>query len=194
MDFTHYLAKYKEILSQTNPEKPYDDEHFMEYVKLNQSRMNRWLKTGVLNPDLVSQVKNMQEKQNWVLITEPWCGDAAHLVPFIAKLSELNPLINLTIQLRDEDSEIDNYLTNGGKSIPILIIRDEAGKDLAIWGPRPKTAQNYFTELKSQNKSFEEQKEALQFWYNQDKGASLQAELLEILSVNLLDKNYSTVI
>ncbi|MFN5418178.1 MAG: thioredoxin family protein [Flavobacteriia bacterium] len=181
MDFTHYLALFKEILNQTNPEKPYDDQHYMEYVKLNQSRMNRWLKTGVLNPDLVSQVQNIQEKQNWVLITEPWCGDAAHLVPFIAKLSELSPLINLTIQLRDEDSEIDKYLTNGGKSIPILIVRDENLNDLFVWGPRPKACQELFKLLKEQNLSAEEQKTQLQAWYNADKGNSFQDEMHDLL-------------
>jgi hypothetical protein len=37
---------------------------------------------------------------------------------------------------------IENYLTNGGKSIPIVIFLDEDFNEIAHWGPR---AQN--TEL-----------------------------------------------
>ena len=47
--------------------------------------------------------------------------------------------------MRDNDnSEIESYLTNGSKSIPKLIIRDNDGKDLFVWGPRPFACQQQF--------------------------------------------------
>ena len=147
--------------------------------------MNRWLKTGKLSDETKEAMASVKEKQQWVLITEPWCGDAAHVVPFIYSMSEPNPMIELEIQLRDADSEIDRYLTNGGKSVPKLIVRDAEGKDLAVWGPRPAESQLYFEGLKAQGLSLEDQKAALQDWYNKDKGEQIQAEFTQLLMESL---------
>jgi hypothetical protein len=183
MDFNTYSELFKEILDRNNTTAPYDDAHFVEYVKLNASRQNRWIKTGVLSQELTNTIEKIKDEQHWVLITEPWCGDASHSVPFIAKMEELNPNIKLEIQLRDSDnSEINNYLTNSGKAIPILVVRNSKNEDLFVWGPRPAACQHIFLEMKKKDLTLEEQKVVLQNWYNNDKGVSIQVELNEQIS------------
>src|SRR5690606_37230624 len=104
---------------------------------------------------------------HWFVITEPWCGDAAHSVPFIQLAAQLNPLITVEYELRDsEPFRINDYLTGGSKSIPKLIIRDDQGNDLATWGPRPVECQKLFDQLKIDQADFETQKTSLQHWYN----------------------------
>jgi hypothetical protein len=181
MNIQEYQHLFEEIIHNLTPNGPYSDADYMNYTKLNHSRSNRWMKNGQILPEVKTQIESISSQQHWVLITEPWCGDAAHNVPFIAKLAELNSLIKLEIQLRDSDSEIDSYLTNGGKAIPKLIIRSEKGEDLAVWGPRPEACQAMFLELKASGKTFEEQKIELQNWYNADKGESIQRELMGVL-------------
>ena len=181
MNWQEYTNYFTEILESTEYKEPYNDD-FLNYTRLNQSRSNRWLKHGIISDALKNQIAKIQQKQTWILITEPWCGDASHCNPFIFKMSELNDLIELKIQLRDSDSEIDNYLTNGGKSIPILIIRDELGNDLAVWGPRPKACQIVFDELKSREVDFITFKTELQNWYNKDQGHEIQQEFETLLS------------
>jgi len=181
MNWSDYIEYFNEVLEGKIKTTPYDDAHFMEYTKLNISRMNRWLKQGVLNEELVIKLKEISAPQNWVLITEPWCGDAAHIVPFFYLLSNVNPLISLEIQLRDTNSEIENYLTNGSKSVPKFIVRNKQNEDLYTWGPRPVAAQNHFMHLKAQGLPLDQQKMGLQQWYNIDKGESLQQELLELV-------------
>jgi hypothetical protein len=183
MDFNTYSELFKEILDGNNTTAPYDDAHFVEYVKLNASRQHRWIKTGVLSQELTNTIEKIKDEQHWVLITEPWCGDASHSVPFIAKMAELNPNIKLEIQLRDSDnSEINNYLTNSGKAIPILVVRNSKNEDLFVWGPRPAPCQQIFLEMKKKDLTLEEQKVVLQNWYNNDKGVSIQVELNEQIS------------
>lgn len=162
---------------------PYDSDEYTNYVKLNKARMKRWSKVGKIAPDLAETLQNIQDIQNWILITEPWCGDAAHSHEFIKKLAEISPKISLVVQNRDApNSEIDKYLTNGGKSIPKLIVRDANGEDLFIWGPRPKEAQElYMTQRADTSLSDEDKKRALQSWYNKDKGTTIQQELNELL-------------
>lgn len=182
MNFQQYQDYFQDILSNPNPPAPYDNADYFDYAKLNWSRQQRWLKTGVIDPVLAQTIADINKPQTWIIITEPWCGDASHIVPFIHKIAELNPLINAIYQLRDtEPFLIDQYLTNGGKAIPKLIIRDESGKDLVNWGPRPAECQVIYTELTAKKADFETVKVELQKWYNQDKGVSMQRELKELL-------------
>ena len=61
-----------------------------------------------------------------LVIAEDWCGDASNTVPIIAKLAARLPGLELRVILRDENPEVmDQYLTNGARSIPIVIALDE---------------------------------------------------------------------
>ena len=185
METEAYLDLFDPIINETNLNPPYDKEDYRTYTKLNKSRQNRWLKKGELSEGLKTALNNITKKQKWILITEPWCGDAAHSIPFILKTADFSPNIDLEIQLRDSAPFlIEDYLTNGGKAIPKLVARNEAGEDLFNWGPRPAECQKLFLKNKEDGLSFDEQKRALQHWYNEDKGESVQNELLALISSN----------
>jgi hypothetical protein len=188
MKFSDYLQLFDTILTAETPlALSYTDDQ-RHYVELNQKRQERWVKKGEMLPEAVELVQHLIEPQKWVLIAEPWCGDAAHLVVFIAKMAELNPKIDLDIQLRDRGSEIDNYLTNGGKSIPLLIVRDATGTDLLRWGPRPEPAQAIHLANLNSDKTTEEKKVELQKWYNADKGVAVQKEIIGLLKKAILTR------
>lgn len=183
MDFSAYLTAFGSILNDPNPPAPYDQPEYIDYTRLNWSRMNRWLKKGQLDTPLVDAVNHITHPQHWIVITAPWCGDAAHSLPFLHLASELNPLISVTYEHRDaEPFRINEYLTNGSKSIPKLIIRNSAGDDLATWGPRPAACQELYQSLMTSGADFERVKTDLQHWYNNDKGKAVQAELTGILT------------
>ncbi len=185
MNANQYIAQFEEILQGKNKQSPYDSEAYVNYVKMNQARIKRWTKKGKLIEPLANKVKHIDEEMHWLLITEPWCGDAAHSHAFISKLAELNPLISLTVQNRDAaESEIDNYLTNGSKSIPILVVRDAVKNDLFVWGPRPGEAQDMVMSHKTDTSiSPDDKKKDLQIWYNKDRGVMMQKELFELFQL-----------
>ena len=177
-----YLSVFEHLLNSDNPPAPYTNPAYLNYVKLNHSRQKRWLKTGVLTQDIIAEVKKINGVQTWNIITELWCGDAAHSIPFLKLISEHNPLITVKIVWRDTPPFlIEDYLTNGGKSVPKLVVRDADENDLFTWGPRPEPCQQIYLEMKEKNAPFEEQKVALQNCYNTDKGETIQKELLELL-------------
>lgn len=183
MTFQEYLDYFEQILAAPQDVDPYGDEEYFNYTKLNWSRMNRWLKRFEPNNDIKNLIGSITEPQHWIVITEPWCGDAAHSVPQLYQMVKNNPNIDFEIQLRDtEPFLIEDYLTNGGKSIPKLVIRNDVGHDKVIWGPRPEKLQDMFLESKEKGLSFEETKELMQKWYNEDKGEEIQRELLLALS------------
>lgn len=182
MNFQEYLYQFEQILKNTNPSEPYNDSDYLDYTKLNFSRTKRWLKTGRLNQEAITAVKAISTAQTWIIITEPWCGDAAHSVPFIEMLARENPLIKTVYELRDsEPFRINDYLTNGGKSIPKLIVKDETRNDLWSWGPRPEECQAFFQKFVDDKADMDKMKEALQIWYNEDKGKGIQQELTQLI-------------
>jgi hypothetical protein len=119
----------------------------------------------------------------WVVLAESWCADAAQNLPVFAKIAEGNPNVKLRILLRDENPEIMNqYLTNGSKSIPKLICLDENLNELGTWGPRPKFLQDWLYENKTNPKmEMSELKEQFQIWYTKDKGQTLQKEMILLM-------------
>ncbi|MGJ1206055.1 thioredoxin family protein [Sphingobacterium lactis] len=184
MTFDEYLSYFEDILNNTEAHEAYStNADYLNYTKLNWSRMNRWLRKFEPSAEMKVCIDSIKDPQHWILITEPWCGDAAHSVAQIYQIVKDNEYIDLDIQLRDtEPFLIDDYLTNGGKSIPKLIIRNDVGHDKAIWGPRPAASQALFENMKAEGKSMEEIKEAIQRWYNEDKGIEIQKELIELLA------------
>ncbi len=183
MNFQEYLHYFEHVLNNDTPVAPYDNPDYLNYTRLNWARMNRWLKTAVLTEEMTAAVKAIHEPQQWIVITEPWCGDAAHIVPFLQLIALENPLISVDYELRDsEPHRINSYLTNGGKSIPKLVIRNAQNEDMAVWGPRPAKCQEVYAALSAQKTDIETLKTALQNWYNADKGKEIQAELSALLS------------
>jgi hypothetical protein len=177
-----YAHLFDQILSGEYREGLYANEDYVNYVKMNQTRMKRWKKTMLIPDDLRQQVKKISSPQTWTIITEAWCGDAAHNIPFIVALAECNSAIHVRFVLRDAYPEwIERYLTNGGKSIPKVIAQDSEGNDLFTWGPRPAEAQQLLLALKAKDTPQQEIIARLQNWYNQNQGVDLFVEWAELL-------------
>lgn len=177
-----YLTLIEKLLSENKTTGTNHSEFYLNYTKLNLQRMQRWLKTADLSSEVIEVISNIKTKQHWVILTEAWCGDAAHSLPIIYKMSALNPLIQFAWKLRDENEELMNkYLTNGGKSIPKLIVYDDKGNELFNWGPRPSALQETYLQLKKEAKSFDDINLVLQKFYNDDKGKSVQKEIVTML-------------
>lgn len=183
MNYDNYKTLIDDILQNQSPEDPYHKDIYFNFTKLNRARMRRWDKQLVLTDLIVTSLKAISKPQHWIIITEPWCGDAAHIIPFLMKMAEINVLISYEIQLRDtEPFLINHYLNDGTKGIPKFIVRDEQGIDLFFWGPRPHAAAEIMRNMEESQADFEKIKEALQNWYNKDKGESLLNELVVLFN------------
>lgn len=182
--YKQYRNLINELLKVNKTTGSNHSEDYINYTKMNVQRMDRLDKTIEISADVANEFLSLEKPLIWIIITEAWCGDAAQICPVIAQLAGINSKIDLKFILRDEHPEIMNqYLTNGGKSIPILICLDAATlKPLGHWGPRPKKAQQMVMEHKSNPKEpYMEFVKKLQLWYLQDKTQSIQQEITEKL-------------
>jgi hypothetical protein len=181
-DYPSYRNLIKSLLAENKTTGTNHSEAMINYTFMNDRRMDRWDKKIVLDADLVDSIKGLP-KMKWMVITEAWCGDAAQNIPFLAKLAQENPNIDLRLIMRDENPEImDLYLTNGARSIPILILMDENFNDLTTWGPRPQPVQNMVME--SKNKPDLDQSkfiESIHKWYAVDKNQTITQEFKALI-------------
>ncbi len=181
-----YIELIEKLLEQNKTTGDNHSEAMLHYTRMNQKRLKRWLDKGILTPETVKTIAKIKEKQHWTVITEGWCGDAAHSIGFIDKMAELNPNITVEYILRDENLDIiDQYLTNGGRSIPKLVAKDEKGNDLFDWGPRPKYIQEKYLGWRSEKIPYDEIVIELQKLYNKDKGETLQNEINDLIVKSL---------
>src|SRR5690606_10681169 len=186
MDYSQYNFLLKP-LATTGSTTGEQTEEKIRYTKLNFSRSKRLDKIAEISLEKMRAFKNISEKQTWLALCEPWCGDGAPTLPYLNKIAEKSENINLKILLRDENPELmDCFLTNGSRSIPILIMLDEDLNVLNRFGPRSKAATKLVNDYKIQHGKIDEGfKETLQVWYNNDKGVSVVEDILETMKISV---------
>lgn len=157
---------------------------YINYTKLNESRMHRLDKTLQVIEEVKTYLENLNKEYIWLVLAETWCGDAAQVLPVINKMAQVSDKIELRILLRDDNEAVMNlFLTNGTKSIPKLIILDkDSGEVVTDFGPRPVEAKQLIMDYKAIHGVVDETaKIELQKWYLADKGVAIQQEILSLI-------------
>lgn len=188
--YSKFVEFTEQLVRENRTTGSNQSEAYLEYTKMCLQRMRRWDKTAKVSPKIEKLVQSIQEAQVWLLITEAWCGDGSQSIPYLAKLAELNPKIELRIIMRDEFPEImDAYLTHGARSIPKLVAFTRDLKvELFTWGPKPNYLLTRHKEYKhdSKGKSYKEFLEEIHLWYARNKNQDLESELLPLIQSTLL--------
>ena len=183
LSYAEYVKLIDDLLLEGKTTGQNQSYAMFNYGKLNRQRMHRLEKTVTLEAETVFSVRSLDVKWIWLIITEGWCGDAAQNIPIIEKIAVENEGIETRYILRDENLELmDQYLTNGSRSIPKLIALDaDTLEVLGTWGARPEAAQELFYKLKHEGVDKPLIMEQLQRWYNDDRSRSIQKEFRELI-------------
>lgn len=181
-----YRNLVKSLITEGKSTGTEQSEDHLTFSILNDKRMDRLDKTLKVSAATQNSLENLEKGFTFLVIAEGWCGDAAQILPIINKVAEASEKIDFKIVLRDENEDLMNqYLTNGSKSIPKVLILDHDNKVLDSWGPRPAVASQMVVDYKAQKGSIDEEfKKNLQIWYNSDKGNNTQNELIGLLHAN----------
>lgn len=117
-----------------------------------------------------------------LVIAENWCGDASNTVPVLAKLGDLADCLEMRVILRDQHPEVmDRYLTNGGRSIPIVVGLNEDFREVGHWGPRPSELQAWVLANKDRMPK-SELYPRVRRWYARDRGETTLREVLALFA------------
>ena len=117
-----------------------------------------------------------------LVLVEDWCGDAVNTLPVLGRLAELAPNIDLRVLGRDANLDLmDAHLTNGSRSIPVVMVLDATYRERGWWGPRPAALQAW---VMSDGRTFtkEDRYREVRRWYARDHGATTVNEILALLA------------
>ena len=184
ISYTSYRKLISDLIASGKSSGPIQSEDLLNYSKLNDRRMTRLDKTIQLSHETLLALKKIDKPITWLVLTEGWCGDAAQTLPVINKIADESDLITLKIIFRDEHEELmSHFLTNGGKSIPKLIVLNSENDVLNTWGPRPNIATKMVQDYKNTHGQLDAAfKQELQVWYNKNKGVNIQENMVGLLT------------
>lgn len=185
MSYKSYRDLMKDLVDKNSTTGLEKTEALVHFTKVNDRRMKRWDKTMEISDDAIATIKALKKPITWLVITESWCGDAAHVVPVLNKIAGLNKGIDFKLVLRDENLELmDAFLTDGNSAIPKLIMIDnESGAVLGTYGPRPSKAARFVSQYRARYGNLTPGfKEDLQHWYNDNKGQNIVKDITTLIS------------
>ena len=152
LSYDEYRTGWEQQLDDKPPKGADPSERRMHhYLNYNWERQAHVHEAYTPSQALRSAVEAIPESQLWMVLTEPWCGDSAFLLPVIAEAASLSENVKLRVLPRDENLDImDQYLTGGSRSIPKLVVFSEEGDERFTWGPRPEGAKQRYERLKQE--------------------------------------------
>lgn len=174
---------YLKISEQRANNNPIINDPYQEYYELGLTRTKRTLKTYKVDADQLAHLKSKDFDGKILIISEPWCGDATSTVPAVSKFFEAAGN-EVRIFLRDSDQTlIDQFLTNGTQSIPIVLILNKDFSIKNVWGPRPKYGLELLKQFKENPETYarEEFYNDLQVYYAKNKGKDAIEEILNLI-------------
>lgn len=185
LSFDAYLQLTKDIVEEKIPRAGlYQADNTFRYTRSNLERMRKVLDQTVLSQKLYNLLSDLEEEWVWLVLSEPWCGDASWGTPALYIIASATDKIDFRVLLRDQYPEIMKaYQTEGSDSIPKLIcLRKRDLKELGSWGPRPKVLQQIVLEgLNKPDFNYRDSVRAIHAWYEQDMAKSIQNELVDLI-------------
>lgn len=179
----YYAVAQAYAESEDKPEL-YRNEKMLRYLRENIGRIDHIRKTITIESKLYNALTAVKTDLIWLVLTEPWCGDASQVVPVLYTIASCSEHISFRILQSDAHPDVMSaYLTDGSRSIPKLIcLRADTLEELGTWGPRPASLQKIVLANKDDaSLSFGAKVRMVHAWYEEDKTASIQDEFIDLV-------------
>lgn len=138
--------------------------------------------------DAAARARRLRANWHLLVVNEDWCGDSVNILPYIARLEEASPRIEMRIIGRDSNRDImDAHLTGTARSIPIVVVYDDAFAEKGWWGPRPGPLQEWVV-TSGLALPKPERYRHIRTWYARDRGATVVSEILSIIEGQMAEK------
>ncbi len=151
------------------------------------ARPQMWARTQsfVVIPDAVVQRARALGPWKLMLVADDDCSDSGNVIPYLARLSELAPNLELRIVPEPIGQRVkETHPTPDGRpAIPTLVLLDEAWRDRGCWVERPAQLQHWFMTrgdslLDHDPDTYRREKQG---WYDFDHGESTIGEVLRVV-------------
>lgn len=159
---------------------------FEQFLSAADSKRAQWLatyKAGTVSDELVARARAIPGTWRLLVIAEDWCGDSLNTMPYVARLVEAVPNLQLRIISSKRGRKLlkAHRTSDGRAATPTVILLDDRYRESGCWVERPSELQRWFQEKKKtlSEKDLYDQKYA---WYANDKGDQTVREIVEMLA------------
>ena len=181
LSYATYRDDWKRRAEEPMSGKDRSERKMAHYLRYNWERQEH-VHDAYEPSDALRDVVEALPSQVWMVLTEPWCGDSAFLLPVIAEAAALSDDVTLRILPRDENLDVmDRYLTDGSRSIPKWVGFSEDGNEQFEWGPRPEEAAALYAQLKEETDTKAESVQQLIAYYEDGGWRALEQEAMALL-------------
>lgn len=157
---------------------------FGVFLKKADQRVETWqgnFARAVVAPELQARAR-AAGRYRLLVIAEDWCGDSANTIPYLARLVDQVP----NLEMRIVDSSVGRPVMeahrtpDGRAATPTVVVLDAAGAQVGCWVERPARLQTWFleNETRLERDVLYERKYA---WYDEDAGASTVSDIVALL-------------
>lgn len=127
---------------------------FVESMSKNQQAFESWYEKFTWEDQSDQEYfesLNHRDDLRVLILAADWCGDVIRNVPVVFRILESAGIKTEVLILEDHPEVMDDFLTMGGRAVPIVIFADTGGYVLGHWGPRPQHVQSLMTDFKRDN-------------------------------------------
>lgn len=126
---------------------------FVEKMTKNQEQFKDWYQQFTWQ-DTTQQAFFEHETPTGIrclAIAADWCGDVVRNLPVVFRLIETAKIPMRVLVMEEHLDVMDQFLTMGGRSIPVVLFLNDAGDVIGRWGPRPTYVQEPMVKFKQEN-------------------------------------------
>ncbi|NIP56494.1 MAG: hypothetical protein GWM92_07165 [Gemmatimonadetes bacterium] len=158
-------------------------EYLEERVEKHRELWHGLYERASVPDEIVGAARAIPGRWHLLALSEDWCGDAVNTLPYVARLAEEVPGWELRVLERDRNPELmDAHLTDGSRSIPVVMVLDEEFEEIGWWGPRPPELQEWVLgdgQALDKDERYRRQRR----WYARDRGETTLRGLLDLFAV-----------
>jgi len=127
---------------------------FVDGMSKNQDTFRGWYEafawTDEEDRQFFASLRHRDDLRCMILAAD-WCGDVVRNVPVLFRALEEAELPTQVLIMEENLDVMEQFLTMGGRAIPIAIFTDTGGHVLGKWGPRPAHVQAVMVAFKQAN-------------------------------------------
>lgn len=129
-------------------------QQFVDSMEKNKDKFVEWYESFAWEHEedrAFFESMNNRDDLRCQIIAAEWCGDVVRNVPVVFRALEDSGIPVEVLVMEQHLDVMDQFLTMGGRAIPIVLFTDTGGFVLGQWGPRPKHVQAVMTRFKQEN-------------------------------------------
>lgn len=158
-------------------------QDYRTFLAEAKARREMWVRNSeqaVVAPDVLATARGLMGKWRILVVAVDGCSDSVNTIPYIAKLVELVPSLEMRVVLPGPGAPVmESHRTIDGRAAtPTLVVLDAAGNDVGCLVERPFSLQKLIQAARAEGtlESFQKQK-----WYDADAGASVVRDMVAVL-------------